>query len=105
MEEKLEQLLEATRPTVIKALIRDWWIWDEKPLSEYTCVDGGNPKDFDALVFDLVTREVERLSAEFQRYLGLPEDEYNDDIYRTEADFLYSVYNELYKTDFHSKCV
>lgn len=97
MEEKLEQLLEATRPTVIKALIHDLKIWAKKPLSEYTRVDGGKPFDFADLVLDLTTREVERLSVEFQHYLGIPEDEYNDDIFRTEADFRYSVFNELHK--------
>lgn len=86
-------------------MLHDLKIWAEKPLNEYTDIDGRKPLSLEDLAADLITREVEHLSEVFQRYLGIPEDEYNDEIFRTEADFRYSVFNELYKTDFHSKCV
>lgn len=99
MEEKLEQLLEATRQTVIKAVLHDLRIWAERPLEDYTDVDGHHPASLEDLALDLATCEVEHLSAEFQTFLGIPQDEYDDDIFRTEADFRYSVFDKIYNME------
>ena len=105
MEEKLEQLLEATRQTVIKAVLHDLKIWAERPLEDYTDVDGYHPTSLEDLSQDLITCEVEHLSAEFQTYLGIPLDEYDDDIFRTEADFRYSVFDTIYKMEEYKQII
>lgn len=105
MEEKLEQLLEANRQTIIKAVLHDLKQWVGKPLKEYTDVDGRHPFDLEDLAFDLVTRHVERLSEKFQEVLGIPSDEYNDDIANTELDFRYSVFDEVYRTEEYKQII
>ena len=99
-QNQLQQLLTASRQTIIKAVLHDLKVWAVKPLNEYTDVDGSHPSSLDDLLSDVVTREVEHISEGFQKYLGIPDDEdYSQEAYYIDSDFRRTIFDEIY----HSK--